>query len=251
MANRSKHEVSTARTRLDATLQSLVDRKDDPADESLESDSETPFSIDFLTSGDSPASSPSKRNYVYATGISNKGRKRKRKEDVVETDTGGHHHAYVMKLFDRSVDLAQFNENSSLYSIARAWISNKASEEERSPSPEVEPQSQEEVGESGFPNVYQLPPPIKLKIEYGVPNTRDPRIPPLIPSKEKPLDIYADPDLGPPPEDLLLRHMDRWKRIRNTWCNAARINELKFSNSMAILKTMYERQLQSEPNYEG
>ena len=25
-----------------------------------------------------------------------------------------------------------------------------------------------------------------------------------------------DPDEGPPPEELLLRHMDRWKRIRNT-----------------------------------
>ena len=35
------------------------------------------------------------------------------------------------------------------------------------------------------------------------------------------------------------------------WCNAARINELKFSNSMSILKTMYERQLQGDPNLEG
>ena len=51
-----------------------------------------------------------------------------------------------MKLFDRSVDLAQFNENSSLYSIARAWISNKTQQEERSPSPDMTQQSQEEVG---------------------------------------------------------------------------------------------------------
>lgn len=252
MANKSKHEVSTARTRLDATLQSLVEKKDDPAEESLDSDSETPFSIDFLTS-DSPVSSPSKKVIIYPTGSgSNKGRKRKRKDDVIETDPGGHHHSYVMKLFDRSVDLAQFNENSSLYSIARAWISNKSQQAERVPSPPPIPtQSQEEIGETNFPDVYQLPPPIKLKIEYGAQNNKDPRIPPLIPSKEKPLDIYADPDEGPPPEELLLRHMDRWKRIRNTWCNAARINELKFSNSMSILKTMYERQLQGDPNLEG
>ena len=35
------------------------------------------------------------------------------------------------------------------------------------------------------------------------------------------------------------------------WCNAARINELKFSNSMQILKTMYERQLQGDQNFDG
>ena len=35
------------------------------------------------------------------------------------------------------------------------------------------------------------------------------------------------------------------------WCNAARINELKFSNSMQILKNMYERQLQGDPNFDA
>lgn len=46
---------------------------------------------------------------------------------------------YVMKLFDRSVDLAQFNENTPLYPICRAWIKNQPhnhSNQERSPSPD-------------------------------------------------------------------------------------------------------------------
>lgn len=30
-----------------------------------------------------------------------------------------------MKLFDRSVDLSQFNENTPLYPICRAWIANQ------------------------------------------------------------------------------------------------------------------------------
>jgi len=30
-----------------------------------------------------------------------------------------------MKLFDRSVDLAQFDENSPLYPICRAWMKNQ------------------------------------------------------------------------------------------------------------------------------
>jgi LIN37 len=33
--------------------------------------------------------------------------------------------SYVMKLFDRSVDLAQFSEDTPLYPVCRAWIRNK------------------------------------------------------------------------------------------------------------------------------
>lgn len=35
------------------------------------------------------------------------------------------HHTYVMKLFDRSVDLAQFEEETPLYPICRAWMANQ------------------------------------------------------------------------------------------------------------------------------
>ena len=33
--------------------------------------------------------------------------------------------AFVMKLFDRGVDLAQFDDSTPLYPICRAWIQNK------------------------------------------------------------------------------------------------------------------------------
>jgi len=32
--------------------------------------------------------------------------------------------SYVMKLFDRSVDLAQFTHDTPLYPVCRAWIHN-------------------------------------------------------------------------------------------------------------------------------
>lgn len=35
------------------------------------------------------------------------------------------HHTFIMKLFDRSVDLAKYNENTALYPICRAWILNQ------------------------------------------------------------------------------------------------------------------------------
>ena len=43
---------------------------------------------DIYIYSDSPVSSPSKKNLVF----SSKGRKRKRREDVVETEPGGVHH---------------------------------------------------------------------------------------------------------------------------------------------------------------
>lgn len=36
-----------------------------------------------------------------------------------------HHQTYVMKLFDRSVDLAKFPTKSALYPICRAWMVNQ------------------------------------------------------------------------------------------------------------------------------
>lgn len=34
-------------------------------------------------------------------------------------------HSFVMKLFDRCVDLAKYTENTSLYPICRAWMLNQ------------------------------------------------------------------------------------------------------------------------------
>ena len=37
--------------------------------------------------------------------------------------------AYIVKLFDRSVDLAPFSETSPLYPICRSWMRNSANEQ--------------------------------------------------------------------------------------------------------------------------
>lgn len=47
---------------------------------------------------------------------------KKRKGDSQPTP---YHHTYVMKLFDRSVDLARFEEDTPLYPICRAWMANQ------------------------------------------------------------------------------------------------------------------------------
>lgn len=50
-------------------------------------------------------------------------RRRKRKS-TVDLELA-FQHTFVMKLFDRSVDLAQFQEDTPLYPICRAWIANQ------------------------------------------------------------------------------------------------------------------------------
>lgn len=60
----------------------------------------------------------------------------------------------MIKLFDRSVDLAQFSENTPLYPICRAWMRNSPSvrERERSPSSPLRPLPEdEEVGHAAGP----------------------------------------------------------------------------------------------------
>ena len=52
--------------------------------------------------------------------------------------------SYVMKLFDRSVDLAQFSHDTPLYPVCRAWIRNLS----QLPATTEQPQSNEPLDES-------------------------------------------------------------------------------------------------------
>lgn len=242
VTSKVKQEVTNARTRLDATLQSLVDKKEDSLDSPSESEDEPevslPISVPVVRVSSSPASSPSKRAFQRS-------KKRKRKHDSLdEADVVANYHSttYVMKLFDRSVDLAQFNESTPLYVIARAWLNNNQTTTEDS-QPEDNVEEEQDTN-----NVYKLPPPIKWKIEKGTGQT-DYRIPIPLACDEDPLDIHKNPDLGPPPEELLLRHMARWKKIRHSWVAAARLHELKYNNSMVVLTDIYEKNMH-EQNFE-
>ena len=74
---------------------------------------------------------------------------------------------YVIKLFDRSTDLGQFSQNTSLYPLCRAWMPDSPSGQERecplgSPLPEDEERS--EVTDCLHP-----PPPDHLEGLAGFP----------------------------------------------------------------------------------
>ncbi|CAG2220961.1 LIN37 [Mytilus edulis] len=180
-------EVSSARSRLDATLQLMVDKKDE--------------------------------GHVSS-------------EDEISQS----------ELATRSVDLAQFDEDSPLYPICRSWLKNRpydrdANDKDKLSSPEHEAHSDEEI--DGIPNVYLMPKPIKAEPD----DTRDYRIPEPLPNTDAPLDINADPDTAPPPEQLLLGHMSRWKDVRIRWREAGFQNESRFADSMNLIREIFENQM--------
>jgi len=87
-----------------------------------------------LQSLDSPLGSPTK---------SPRPRRRRKKEGATDS---AFHHTFVMKLFDRSVDLAQFQEGTSLYPVCRAWMKNQPHNTSMAPrvrTPTPEPMKEE------------------------------------------------------------------------------------------------------------
>ncbi|TFJ98026.1 spliceosome RNA helicase DDX39B-like [Platysternon megacephalum] len=154
---------------------------------------------------------------------------------------------YIIKLFDRSVDLAQFAESTPLYPICRAWMRNSPAvrERERSPSPPLPALPEDEEGAEGLngksQNVYKLPPPC-AGLENAGGESVSARIPSPLPPENGGLPPDTTPDARPSMSSLIYKNMERWKKIRQRWKEASHRNQLRYTESMKILKEMYERQ---------
>ncbi|TNN68309.1 Protein lin-37 [Liparis tanakae] len=141
-------------------------------------------------------------------------KKRKEMDEAIPESNQHKQNAYIIKLFDRSVDLAQFNTSTPLYPICRAWMRNNPSVRlpPASPSPPhimVEEELTDMINGKG--TVYRLPPPTSCPISTsGEPiNLR-------IPQTEKPT------------VNKVL-----WKECSNK-------NQLRYSESIRVLKEMKE-----------
>ncbi|KAM8869059.1 protein lin-37 homolog isoform 1-T1 [Spinachia spinachia] len=165
-------------------------------------------------------------------------KKRKEMEEGIPEANQHKQNAYIIKLFDRSVDLAQFNTSTPLYPICRAWMRNNPSVRAppASPSPPhimVEEELTDMINGKGQ-NVYRLPPPTSCPISTsGEPvNLR-------IPQTEKPT-VNKLADSLPVPGSLICDHMERWKKIRQKWKECSNKNQLRYSESIKVLKEMKE-----------
>ncbi|XP_044290951.1 protein lin-37 homolog isoform X2 [Varanus komodoensis] len=225
-------ETANARNRLEAVLQCLLE-KTDVDREQMEEDS-------GKTQSDG-LSKPSTRFPHH--------RRKKRKEADDGLAEGGQQkqNTYIIKLFDRSVDLAQFSESTPLYPICRAWMRNSpmVRVQERSPSPLLPSLPEDEEGSAGLngksQDVHKLPPPTSCQTNTaGEPvNLRIPS--PLQPEEAKVV-VDTASEAVPSMSSLIYKNMERWKKIRQRWKEASHKNQLRYTESMKILKEMYERQ---------
>ncbi|XP_059522772.1 protein lin-37 homolog isoform X7 [Myotis daubentonii] len=220
---KSELEMAKARNQLDAVLQCLLEKSHMDRDCSI------------VATGKRPSARfPHQRR-----------KKRREMDDGLAEGGPQRSNTYVIKLFDRSVDLAQFSENTPLYPICRAWMRNSPTvrEHERSPSSPLPPLPEDEEGSevttSKSRDVYKLPPPTAPGPPGDACRSRIPS--PLQPETQgTPEDEPSEP--SPSPSTLIYRNMQRWKRIRQRWKEASHRNQLRYSESMKILREMYERQ---------
>ncbi|XP_054567237.1 protein lin-37 homolog isoform X2 [Eptesicus fuscus] len=247
---KSELEMAKARNQLDAVLQCLLEKSHMDRERLDEEARKT------------PSDTHSKDCSIVATGkrpsarFPHQRRKKRREMDDGLAEGGPQRsNAYVIKLFDRSVDLAQFSENTPLYPICRAWMRNSPSvrEHERSPSSPLPPlpEDEEPLGHLEMPADPEFHPHCSLR--HRVPL----RMRWVCKACLGLWDIYCGAWTWPPslaslstqpsepspsPSTLIYRNMQRWKRIRQRWKEASHRNQLRYSESMKILREMYERQ---------
>ncbi|XP_060131693.1 protein lin-37 homolog isoform X1 [Zootoca vivipara] len=236
-------EAANARNRLDAVLQCLLEKSEVDREQMEEDSGKTPS--DVLSKDSSPTATGKRPSSRFSHH-----RRKKRKETDDGLTEGGQQkqNTYVIKLFDRSVDLAQFSESTPLYPICRAWMRNSpmVREQERSPSPNLPVLLEDEEGAEGLngksQDVYKLPPPVPCHADAaGEPvNLRIPS--PLEPEDKAKVAADTASDAVPSMSSLIHKNMERWKKIRQRWKEGSHKNQLRYSESMKILKEMYERQ---------
>ncbi|XP_072572535.1 protein lin-37 homolog isoform X1 [Paramormyrops kingsleyae] len=233
-AEKTDAETTGARGRLDAVLQGLVEKSDSEREQN--EDDSGKMATDSLSKDLSPSSAGKRPSSRFPQ---HRRKKRKEMDDGLSESNQHKQNAYIIKLFDRSVDLAQFNTSTPLYPICRAWMRNNPTVRERaassSPSHSLGEEEVVDMLNGKGQNVYRLPPPSPSPIgPSGEPINL--RIPPTEKSTAaKPFDTV------PVSIPLVYNHMERWKKIRQKWKEASNKNQLRYSESIKILKEMYER----------
>lgn len=235
-------ELDTARSKLDGVLQHLMERTDES--QSSSGDESTKHSLEVIIKEPSPVASPTKKQ-THRTQ-----RKRRRKDDITTKNTN----SYILKLYDRSVDLAQFSENTPLYPVCRAWIHNQPNNSGTYGNNHSPPSSSQDLHDDAKDDpkkfIHQLPLPLKHpKTEDGV--AKDIRIPSPVPRGQEELVICSDEQGAPPKEFLMSKHMERWRAIRQKWKHASMANEERFRESGMILKSIFEREVPTSDQWDG
>ncbi|XP_055590460.1 protein lin-37 homolog [Uranotaenia lowii] len=212
---RSLQNVAMARGRLKGALQDIVVTQSDD-----DSDS------DFHNDGPQPNRRTSKRIRT------NPGESLVAHESIPIP-----HQSYIMKLFDRSVDLARFDERTPLYPICRAWMQNQPranpNRVPRTPSPvkrEYNPDAADQYRSGELKDVRSMP---------RVQNANLDRCPSPVQVQKTSSKLNIDLDAEPITKNILMQqHKKRWTQIQNKWKEHTRIREQRYVASFELLDAM-------------
>ncbi|XP_034030976.1 protein lin-37 homolog isoform X2 [Thalassophryne amazonica] len=230
---KSDLDGNSPRGRLDAVLKGLVEKTETEREQNDSDAGKMP--PDSLSKDLSPSSAGKRPSGRFPQ---HRRKKRKEMDEGIPESNQHKQNAYIIKLFDRSVDLAQFNTSTPLYPICRAWMRNNPSVREPPPSPSPpHTMVEEEVTDminGKCQDVYRLPPPTLCPVSSsGEPvNLR-------IPQTDKPT-VTQLPDSPLTSGHFICEHMERWKKIRQRWKECSNRNQLRYSESIKVLKEMKE-----------
>ncbi|CAH4028174.1 unnamed protein product [Pieris brassicae] len=136
--------------------------------------------------------------------------------------------SYVLKLFDRSVDLSQFSDETPLYPICRAWIINQPKSDYRKISILNMGESMKEENDS----VLELPDP-EGPVISRVPNLITEQV-----SVNKD-NIYLNYEHPLPTKDeLLSTNMKRWSKVRVAWQDQSQLVHQRYASTQDVLNKL-------------
>ncbi|CAL8108060.1 unnamed protein product [Orchesella dallaii] len=219
--------------------------RDDDGDEDDEE-------LDFLLSGNSSGPGFVLHHNRQGQGSSLRHINGGRKKVKVESRGGISSSAssqFVMRLFDRSVDLSQFGDSSPMYTMARAWLKNKPECHNQTTEKKMEAEEMDhnmqllEINDLPSPppdEVHQLPPPEPLPTD-GFGNPVSLRVPPPPAREHEPFCIHYEDELAPSPAILFQNHLDRWNLIRQRWRAASAYNERRYEDSISIIRLAHRK----------
>ncbi|KFB43323.1 AGAP003410-PA-like protein [Anopheles sinensis] len=149
------------------------------------------------------------------------------------------HQPYIMKLFDRNIDLARYRENSPLYPMCRAWLKNQPRSKE-STDAEVKI-TRSAIKREYNPDIVEqfMNGDLSEIIEMPRPEPAGDMQPYLLEKPETVEDIELN-ESTLDKDELLNEHRERWKKIRENWISHRKNYEMKrYGTSFKLLEALY------------
>lgn len=157
---------------------------------------------------------------------------------------------FIIKLFDRTINLSQLDQTTSLYKICHDWISssnNFTSIRSQLKKPlrpsykaERDPEILEKLKNDEINSVGTMPPfDVDVKMKKRMETDEDEEE-----DKRRNLDsiLLFNEELEEfSKANLLAEHKDKWKKKKEEWIkNREEFNEIKYASSLELLDYMYK-----------